>query len=228
MAIEVGRPARLKVCLAGGEVIDRALLVDADSTRLSPGIVETVRQRSDGVTDVDVAVVEPRSVGLLLAELQASGGGPATPSSALVDWEPDVIVLSIGPDISSDGDVDAFRSQGLELISVIKERVGAHLVFVNSSSIAPGTTPGSWDNETSERIHRLNRIVIEFSEREGVSIVDVDRLAAEMGAGTHVLRTDYYSDALEQAIGAELIRILDDYGYFEERPLVAQVGRRPS
>jgi hypothetical protein len=66
---------------------------------------------------------------------------------------------------------------------------------------------------------------MELSVREGISVIDVERLVAEHGASRHVLQAGRYSPQVNQAICQELLRVLEDIGFFEDRPLVMQVGR---
>ena len=47
----------------------------------------------------------------------------------------------------------------------------------------------------------------------------------ELGAGKNVTGFLEYADGLHEEIGREFVRILAYYGFFEARPLIAQVGQ---
>ena len=58
-------------------------------------------------------------------------------------------------------------------------------------------------------------MALELSELEGISIVDVDRALAELGAEQNVLDTCTYSETGRAALLEELVRVIDDIGFFE-------------
>ena len=66
---------------------------------------------------------------------------------------------------------------------------------------------------------RSSRIVLEL----GISIIDIDRVLGEVGLGldggstAERIRCPHY--------GEETVRVIEDYGYFDDRPITAQVGR---
>ncbi len=126
-------------------------------------------------------------------------------------------------------EVDAFKENLTKLIRTVKERWGAHVVVLNGSTLDPGDRTYNY-REIREtlalRIHKFNRALMEISVLEGISIVDVDRLIAELGGGRHVLQPLRYSADAHAAICREFLRILEDIGFFENRPLVMQVGYR--
>jgi hypothetical protein len=70
-------------------------------------------------------------------------------------------------------------------------------------------------------------MLVGVSHDEGISIVDVDRLIAELGAAGNVDGPAAYGPEACARIAAEIVRIIDDYGFLDERPLLAQVGARP-
>lgn len=111
----------------------------------------------------------------------------------------------------------------------LKEGTGAHGVLVNGSTLDPTdpTFDYSGAPETArERIRRLNLACFMASMAEGVSVVDVDRIVADLGGEGHVRGPLDYSPELRERIRVELARIMDDIGFFESRPLLAQVGQR--
>lgn len=178
--------------------------------------------------------------------------------------EPDVVAISVQPDIinpgwrhrgtgylaatppapSEDGrdqteapegfaplgllDPDASQANLQRLIRTVKERWGAHLVLLNCSSIDPADQVHTYfgrDDTLAVRIHRFNLALIALSASEGVSVVDVDRIIAELGGDRHVPEALRYSDPACREIAEEFLRVLEDLGFFDERPLVPQIGR---
>jgi hypothetical protein len=115
------------------------------------------------------------------------------------------------------------------LVQRIKERLEAHVLVYNCSTVDPhdhiDNFHGQEDNNEL-RTHKLNLALMQLSVQEGISIIDVDRLIAEMGAQEHVQRWCEYSDEACDAIGQESLRVLEDIGFFENRPLVMQLGRK--
>jgi hypothetical protein len=69
-------------------------------------------------------------------------------------------------------------------------------------------------------------VLVELSMREGISVVDVDRVIARVGAGRCVERLGHYRAEGATAVVEELDRVLADYGFFDDRPLLEQVGQR--
>ncbi len=59
----------------------------------------------------------------------------------------------------------------------------------------------------------------------GVSVVDVDRVIANVGGSDTVTGPLEYAAAAQTAIAEDLGYVLGDIGFFERRPLVAQVGQ---
>jgi hypothetical protein len=116
-----------------------------------------------------------------------------------------------------------------QLVQRVKEKLGAHVLVWNCSTIDPhdhiDNFHGREDNNEL-RTHKLNLALMQLSVQEGVSIIDVDRLIAEMGGQEHVRNWCDYSDAAREAIIQEFLRVVEDIGFFENRPLVMQLGRK--
>ena len=86
---------------------------------------------------------------------------------------------------------------------------------------------GKTEYQKAERaIQQLNLAVMELSVLDGISVIDVDRIVAELGGREHVQEFLSYSPDARAAIRDELVRVLEEYGFFEPRPLLLQVGRR--
>jgi len=124
--------------------------------------------------------------------------------------------------------VAEFKQNFIQLIREIKRRLDAHVVVFNCSSFDPEERTYDYhgvDDPLSLRVHRFNLALIEISAEEGISILDVDRLVAEIGGERHVSRALRYSREACEVICGEFVRILQDIGFFENRPLVMQVGQ---
>lgn len=125
------------------------------------------------------------------------------------------------------GDSGQFTERFRRLIRAVKERLDAHVIVFNGSSIDPGDRVHNYhdrDDTVSLRTHRFNLAVLGLSAAEGISVIDVDRLTGELGADDHVRAPFRYSVEACQVICGEFLRVLEDIGFFENRPLVMQVG----
>lgn len=118
----------------------------------------------------------------------------------------------------------------LEFVRTVKGRVDAHIVAFNGSTVDPADHTHSYfgmnEDTLALRVHRLDLALMRLSVQEGISIVDVDRRIAEVGADKHVLKALTYSPEACRAVGQELFSVLADIGFFEKRRLVLQIGRK--
>jgi hypothetical protein len=115
------------------------------------------------------------------------------------------------------------------LIAAAKESLDAHVLVCNCSSIDPDDEVHNYHGRPDTmalHIHKLNLALMDLSVQEGISILDVERLISEMGAERHVVAACRYSDEAYEAIGQEFLRVLEDIGFFENRPLILQVGQK--
>lgn len=126
--------------------------------------------------------------------------------------------------------VQQFKENFVRLIRAVKERLGAHIIVYNCSSVDPEDHTYSYyklqDDVLSLRIHKFNFALIEISVSEGISIIDTDRLIAELGGERHVIKCLSYSKEACFAICQEFQRVIEDIGFFENRPLLMQIGQR--
>ncbi|HWT82202.1 MAG TPA: hypothetical protein VN648_25745 [Candidatus Methylomirabilis sp.] len=124
--------------------------------------------------------------------------------------------------------VDQFTDNYLRLIRAIKARLDVHILVYNCSSFDPNDRTHNYyghDDTLALRIHKFNLALMKLSALEGISIIDVDRLLAELGAERHTLGALRYSPAAHQVICREFLRVLEDIGFFESRPLIIQLGQ---
>ena len=99
---------------------------------------------------------------------------------------------------------------------------GVTVLVVNGSTVVPDDD----DRTRSLEIAALDLACLRLSVTTGISIVDADRIIAELGGDEHVAGVLEYSDVARRAIVDEVVRILEDYGWFDDRPVLAQVGWR--
>ncbi len=75
-------------------------------------------------------------------------------------------------------------------------------------------------------VQHLNCSLIRLSVLDGLSIIDADRIMSEIGGQSNVEEVLVYSTQACDLLCEELVRVLDDYGFFDDRPLLTQAGRR--
>lgn len=222
----------LKLAILGGDDIADATLSRNDGGhKLQRGVRELV---AASYPEIGLGVRHERCAGL--TELRES---LVTGSSSLISDPPDVVLLSLAAEAAGLGRrastaeqaVHAVRADLVSVIELIKEKVGAHVLVANVSTIDPADQPFNYHGLAEEpftlRAHRLDLMLVGVSHDEGISIVDVDRLIAELGAAGNVDGPAAYGPEACARIAAEIVRIVDDYGFLDERPLLAQVGARP-
>lgn len=126
--------------------------------------------------------------------------------------------------------VQQFKDNFIKIIRAIKECLKAHVIMYNCSSFDPEDKQSNYykrhDDTLAVRIQKFNLALMDISVLEGISIIDVDRLIAELGGGRHVLQCLSYSNEAYHAICQEFQRILKDIGFFENRPLIPQIGQK--
>lgn len=216
---------------ANADLSDALLSKSAGGAHLDEGIAERISSRYDVAVDV---IHEPASgFGALHAALQ-DGTAPMLQSGA------NVIILSLADDIEAlpergetpEAAVHSVRESLIGAIQQIKEKMGAHILVANHSTVDPSGDTFNYQGVSPEpislRIQRLDLMLIGVSHEEGVSIIDVDRKVAELGAGGNVPAPMTYGPAAAEIIADETVRVLEDYGFFDDRPLLAQMGAKAS
>ena len=168
-------------------------------------------------------------------------GSPVESSRELLDMvrgedpvftpAPDIVVLSVQPDVLTELDPAEFRTNMLEVIQTIKARYDARILAFNASTFDPEDATITFsriDSPYPLRIHELDLEIMRLSFDEGISVIDVDRLLAELGAGKHVPKALELSPRAQEVVADEFMRVVKDYGFFEKRPLLAQIGKKAS
>lgn len=220
---------------AGDDVVDSLLPMDGDGMKSALGLQDIISERHPGY---QVALIReaPRPCRQLLEQLERAideshsslADEPELASRSLIAAQPDVVVLSLSADL--DTPPEEYRTAMPRVVRLLKDTTDTRIIIFNCSSVDPSDTTSNYHarpDPPSLQAHRLNQLLLELSVLEGVSIIDADRVIAELGGARHVQGSllGYSSEACE-ALGREFARVLEDYGFFEERPILPQVGAR--
>ena len=228
MGSAVSSRQSIKFVVKDAERLADVVLSKADGgAHLEKGLKERLSGLAEAI-DFTVNVEEYSGLGSLLDDLAADN--PALAGSA-----PDVVILSLAAEMDrlkevgkSETALAAVRADLVAAIRQIKEKVGAHILIANVSTLDPANPAFTYHGVTEEpwnlRGHRLNLMLIEVSHDEGISIIDVDRKIAEVGGDAAVTAAARYSRSGCEGIVEEIVRIVQDYGFLDERPLMEQVG----
>ena len=135
------------------------------------------------------------------------------------------VILSVASELEG-GNATNFAAAVDDLISAVRAEAGPHLIWFTASTVDPegGDAYRTRPEPYSLRALRLDADLVRLSRSRGVALVDADRLVAELGGEDHVVAPLRYSPAASEALAEEAVRVLDDIGFFEPRPLVEQIG----
>ncbi len=215
---------------ANADVADAVLSHSDGGGKLDRGLSDRIAAAHPGVR-LKVSHHPSGGFAELRAELESG-------TSPMIEQSPDIVILSVADDAlrpSGDGFgseqfVNRIRDDLVAAIELIKQHAGAHVLVAGVSTVDPSDQPSNYHDRSEEpftlRAHRLNLMLVYVSHDEGVSVIDVDRLLAELGAAAGVEAAARYSKDGCERISDEIVRVLDDYGFFDDRPLLAQVGAR--
>lgn len=218
----------VKFVVKDAERLADVVLSKADGgNHLDQGLKERLSAQAEGI-DFGVKVDEYSGLGSLLADL--AGDSPTLAGSS-----PDIVILSLAAEMdrlkevgAAESALAAVRADLVAVIRQIKEKVGAHILVTNVSTLDPTDSVFNYHGVTEEpwtlRGHRLNLMLIDVSHDEGVSIIDVDRKIAEVGGDSAVIAAARYGEPGCVGIVEEIVRIVEDYGFLDDRPLMEQVG----
>jgi hypothetical protein len=106
---------------------------------------------------------------------------------------------------------------------------GITVVAVNGSTVDPHDQVFSYADagvSPSLVVHQLDLELIRMSMLEGVSVLDTDRVVSQLGGASHVPHLMAYDEVVAAGVVAELALILEEYGWFDDRPILAQRGQR--
>ena len=186
-----------------------------------------------GTRQVSAAVVMSPDISTLLTDPQGGihsllGAGGASVSYAEVDAgqffsgstpsiHASLVVFSIHHEVfATDRIIDEGYRNDLE--AKVRELVasGASVVALNGSTVVSDDNTHNYhgvDTTMSERVRRLNLGLVQVSSKTGMSVVDVDRIVAEKGAGENVSGTLDYSDVIVEEVRREFARIASEIGF---------------
>lgn len=212
----------LKIVVKDSEAMgDVVLSRSAGGSKLERGLAERL---SDINADIDYQVSVERYTGVTdLFEGEITSGSP------------DIVILTLAGDMerlksveSPESDVSAVRADIVRAIRRIKSEVGAHIFVTNVSTLDPADPVFNYHGLTEQpwtlRGHRLNLMIIGVSHDEGVSIVDIDRVIAEAGGDGSVEAAARYTTTGCEAVVDEMVRIIEEYGFLDDRPVMEQIG----
>jgi hypothetical protein len=193
-------------------------------------LADAVAAHTNGAIEAIVTVQPSAPARAFLAELTAGAGLQA-------DVAPDVLILSLADDIDvwaaspepSGAPAAAEWREVMRAICEYHKSAGVRVLVCNASTVVPDDHLSSYHavpEPPSVFANRLDSALIELSVDHGISIIDVDGIVGELGAEVHVADRLTYSVSALDAIRADLVRVLDDYGFFHPRPLLPQRGRR--
>jgi hypothetical protein len=221
----------LKLFVKGNsDIVDAALSKADGGAKIDRGVTELV---SSEFPHVEIHATHEASAGFAALRAELESG-----ACLLIEEQPDIVLLSIVDDIRSfDGDrtgtehaVDDIETNLAAVIDLIKEKIGAHVLIANASTLDPAQEVFNYhdvsDEPVSLRAHRLDLMLVGVSHDRGISIIDVDRKIAELGGVRGVAAAFEYTAAGCRTIAEEIVRVMEDYGFFDDRPLLAQVGAR--
>ncbi len=116
-----------------------------------------------------------------------------------------------------------------QIIKYVKDKIGAYIIFFNACTIDGNDHTCNYYEKPETlpiKLTKLNLALLKLSLEWGISLIDVDQQLAELGVNQHLIKALEYTSAANQAICQEFLRVMADVGFFENRPLLAQVGKR--
>jgi hypothetical protein len=197
-----------RVYLCGSsDVIDSLLSTKDGGGKLEKGLRELVTDKYAGAVEIQT-IRDPR--------------GP------LAGSVPDIVVLSAQPAVVAEIPAAEFKHSLTEQIREIKQKLNAHVIVYNCSSVEPNDNVYTYygmPDTFAIRVHRANLALMQISQLEGISIIDVERIIGQLAGDRAVKKPLDYIDEAYAAMGQEFLRVMEDVGFFENRPLVMQVGQ---
>lgn len=121
----------------------------------------------------------------------------------------DALILSLVPDIRDTTATPGDTERNLvDIARVLEQRFGARTLVMNCSSFDPEDSAHTYAGSVSEplplRAHRFNIALISAAQQSGLSVIDVDSVAAEAGGAEHVRAPFTYSAHLHAIICREI------------------------
>jgi hypothetical protein len=206
---DLGGAPLLPLLLVGrGSVVERLAAPGPD------GLAQAVTTATAGAVTVQITRTDPGDSSLL----------DALPGLADQAQRHPVTVLALEGDLPDrwPADFEAAKAALSDGVRALKS-AGTRIIAVGVSTLDPSGP--SADAAAAERsAHELGLALLELSVDEGISVLDTDRIVAELGGGAHVRGFLDYDSVVHDRLVDTMVEILADYGFFEARPLVPQVG----
>lgn len=218
MEARMGGKRQLKIFLgASHDIRDSLLSKQHGGSQLDTGFDDFIRSEYGGRIEAE-----------LICEDWSAGIPEDVSATQLFSKHIDIAVITAGADVTAGTSPEHFKNKCGDLIRSVKGHSGAHVIAFNCSSVDPGDIVNNYyrrEDTFSVRVHRFNLALFQLSVLEGISIIDVERLIGQMGGDRHVTAPQQYTCDAYHAIRVEFHRVLADIGFFEERPLVMQIGQ---
>jgi hypothetical protein len=215
--------SQLSIVLLGGTDLEDVVLArDESGGALDEGLADVLRAAHPELESVTVRRVDARPTRELAADLPGLIEQVAGADVVLRSLQPDLDSGTTGPALATE-----FREAMATVIGAVKD-AGGRMFILNGATYDPHDTVSCYVAGETEplALHRLNLELFDLSMLDGISVIDADRLVAETGGATHVRGCLDYSPELLATIRDEVVFVLEDYGFFDDRPVLAQQGRR--
>jgi hypothetical protein len=206
-----GDPLLLFLLVGTGSVVERFASAGED------GLAAAVGRLTDGAVTLHITRAVPEGGRPLFRSLPETCAAAATHPVTVLVFDGDL------PDQWPDDLDDAKRAldEGVRALKAL----GTRLIVIGVSTLDP-SRPSDEARADERTAHELELALLELSVDEGISVLDTDRIVAELGGADHVESFLRYDDAVLDRLVTTMVEILADYGFFEARPLVPQVGVR--
>jgi len=225
-------PEPLKVFVRGAPGLRDTILSNTQGGHtMSEGLAEMVLAAYPSSAPVETFFEECLGMSSFRHALE---GGAAAAQSQVFAVQPAMVLLSVEADLRGShgawgsAESDKFQTDLTAVVRLLKE-LGTHVFVVNASSVDHDENVSTYEGLDREpavlRAHRYNLATMRVSANEGISVIDADRLVAEIGGREAVTSFLTYSATGASAISRELLRVIVEYGFMDNRPLLPQVGK---
>jgi len=223
MASKSGGEKTIRVLFLGeGDVTDILMARSEGGRKHDVGLAERTKTKSDGLIRLEVQHENRSSIAELAQSLTAD---PPTRRFCA-----DIAILSLHPDVFVDDESHepSFLSSAESVVEALQSN-DIHVLWLNACTSDPLRTASNYHaipEPFTRKAQRLDLDLLKLSVSHGISVIDADRLLGELGTADYVNGPLDYSPSACEALCEETLRIIDDYGFFESRPALEQVGQR--
>jgi hypothetical protein len=110
--------------------------------------------------------------------------------------------------------VDSFMESFAQVVRLVKQRTGAHVIVFNSLTVDPGSTLHNYQlvkNCHAIRRRQFHLAVVDLSRQLDVSVIDLDRVLKRAGVRMHV-DFGHAPPVFNPLIAQEVVRMIRDLG----------------